>query len=145
MMLHEEARAAIEAKQAAEKRLAGAADCPPWRHVVFALLMAALVASSAIPLPLRLGALALILIGVAVIVQSDRRRTGMFINGYRRGKTRIVTFAMLVVILPLYAYSARAGLAGDTTTALLLAIPTFVVSLVFSVVWQRVFVRELGA
>ena len=145
MTLQEEALAAIEAKQTAEKRLARAADCPPWRHGVFALLMAALVASTAIPLPLRFAALALILIGVAVIVQSDRRRTGIFVNGYRRGKTRLVTVALLAVLLPLYLYSARAGLAGDTTTALLLAAPTFVVSLIGSVVWQRVFVRELGA
>ena len=87
----------------------------------------------------------LFLIGIVVIVQSDRRRTGVFVNGYRRGKTRIVSFAMLAAIVPLYALSARAGLAGDTTTPLLLAAVTFVVSLVGSIIWQRVFVRELGA
>ena len=144
MMLHQEARAALDAKQAAEWQVARAAECPPWRHAVFALLMAALVATTALPLSLRLGAMLLILIGVALIVQSDRRRTGMFVNGYRRGKTRIVAFAMLAMILPLYAYSARAGLAGATTTALLLAVPAFVISLVGSVAWQRVFVQELG-
>ncbi len=144
-MLHEEAHAALAAKSTAERQLAQAAACPPWRHAVFALLMAALVATTALPLALRFGALVLILIGVGFIVQSDRRRTGVFVNGYRRGKTRIVTFAMVAAILPLYAFSARAALAGDTSTPLLLAVVTFVVSVVFSVLWQRVFVRELGA
>jgi hypothetical protein len=145
MMLHEEAQAALEAKQAAEHRLASAAECPPWRHAVFALLMAALVATTALPLALRLVAAALILLCVAAVVQSDRRRMGLFVNGYRRGKTRIVTFAMLAAILPLYVYSARAGLDGDRLVPLLLAGVTFVISLVGSIVWQRVFVRELGA
>jgi hypothetical protein len=144
-MLHQEAQAALEAKQAAEHRLASAADCPPWRHAVFALLMAALVATTALPLALRLGAAILILVCVAAIVQSDRRRMGIFVNGYRRGKTRIVTFALLAAILPLYVYSARAGLEGDTLIPLLLAGLTFVVSLIGSIAWQRVFVRELGA
>ena len=144
-MLQEEARAALDAKQAAEQGLARAANCPPWRHALFALLMAALVATTALPIALRMGAMFLFLIGIVVIVQSDRRRTGVFVNGYRRGKTRIVSFAMLAAIVPLYALSARAGLAGDTTTPLLLAAVTFIVSLVGSIIWQRVFVRELGA
>ena len=30
---------------------------------------------------------------------------GLFVNGYRRGKTRIVTFAMLALILPLWLFT----------------------------------------
>ena len=89
MTFEQEARAALDAKAAAERQLAKAADCPPWRHALFGIVMAGLVATPALPLPLRLGALALILIMIAVIVQMDRRRMGMFVNGYRRGKTRI--------------------------------------------------------
>ena len=145
MSLHQEAQAALEAKRAAEQQLISVADCPPWRHAVFALLMAGLVGTTALPLAPRLGAMALILFGVVAVVRSDRRRMGLFVNGYRRGKTRIVTFAMLALILPLYVYSARAGLEGDRQLPLLLAGLTFVISLVGSIVWQRVFVRELGA
>ena len=145
MTLMEEARAALDAKGAAERRLAAAADCPPWRHALFGLVMGALVATPTLALPLRLVALALILFGIAGIVAWDRRRMGMFVNGYRRGKTLIVSFALLAIVLALYLFSARAGLAGDRLTPLLLGVVAFIISVVGSVIWQRVFVRELGA
>ena len=145
MTFEQEARAALDAKAAAERQLAKAADCPPWRHALFGIVMAGLVATPALPLPLRLGALALILIMIAVIVQMDRRRMGMFVSGYRRGKTRIVAFALLAAILPLYLFGARAAMAGDLATPLWLAGPVFIISVIGSVTWQRVFVSELGA
>ena len=108
--------------------------------------MGGLVITPAFPLPLRMAVLALVLVGVALVVQSDRKRLGMFVNGYRRGKTRIVTFAMLAVILPLYAVSAYVALRyEDHLTPLLLGAVAFVFAYASSVVWQRVFRRELGA
>ena len=145
MTLMEEARAALDAKGAAERRLAAATDCPPWRHALFGLVMGALVATPTLALPLRLVALAMILFGIAGIVAWDWRRVGMFVNGYRRGKTLIVSFALLAIVLALYLFSARAGLAGDRLTPLLLGVVAFIISVVGSVIWQRVFVRELGA
>jgi hypothetical protein len=145
MTLQEEARAALDAKGSAEQNLARAAVCPPWRHAVFGLMMGSLVATPTLPLPLRLVALVLILIGIGLIVRSDRRRMGMFVNGYRRGKTLIVSLAMLAIVLTLYMFSVRAGTAGDQVTPLLLAAAAFVVSVTGSVIWQRIFVAELGA
>jgi len=145
MTLQDEARAALAAKGIAQQELARAAVCPPWRHAVFGVVMAALVASPALPLPLRFGALVLILLGIAAIVASDRRRTGMFVNGYRRGKTLIVSLVMLVVLTALYMASARASDAGDFQAPLLLAPVAFVAAVAGSVVWQRIFVAELNA
>ena len=145
MTYQEDARAALAAKGQAERDLAKAADCPPWRHAVFGAVMGALVASPALPLPLRFGVLVLVLLSIAAIVASDRRRTGMFVNGYRRGKTLIVTGVMLVVLTGLYLASARAGIAGDSEMPLLLGAIAFVAAITGSVVWQRVFVAELGA
>jgi hypothetical protein len=145
MTLHEEARAALAAKGMAEQHVARAADCPPWRHAVVGVVMGALVASPALPLPLRFAVLVLVLLGIAAIVASDRRRTGMFVNGYRRGKTLIVSLVMLVALAGLFMVSARAGDAGDVGTPLLLGAVAFVVAIAGSVLWQRVFVAELGA
>ena len=145
MTLHEEARTALAAKGQAERDLARIADCPPWRHVVVGVVMAALVASPVLPLPLRFGALVLILIVIFGIMFADRRRTGIFVNGYRRGKTLIVSIAMLVSLVGLFTASTRAALAGDFQTPLLLAAAAFVVSTVGSIIWQRIFVSELGA
>jgi hypothetical protein len=140
-----EALAALDAKRSAERELATVADCPPWRHAVFAAMMAALVATPAVPLALRFVTIALVMVAVALVVQSDRKRLGVFINGYRRGKTRLVTFAMLAAVLPLYALSTYLSLRyGDHRTPLLLAAVAFVISYFGSVVWQRVFRREMG-
>lgn len=142
----EQARLALMAKGAAEQDLARLATCPPWRHAVFAGMMAALVATPAVPLVLRFVLLALIFVAIALVVQSDRRRLGVFVNGYRRGKTRLVAFPMLAVILMLYAASCYAALdRGLPAISLALAAASFVIGYIGSMIWQRVFVRELGA
>ncbi|HEX7694984.1 MAG TPA: hypothetical protein VF409_10875 [Sphingomonas sp.] len=143
--IEEQARIALMAKGAAEQDLARLAVCPPWRHAAFATMMAALVATPAIPLAARFAVLATIFVSIVLILQSDRRRLGVFVNGYRRGKTRLVTFPMLAVILSLYAASCWFGLdQGRPDVSLLLAAVSFAIGYVGSVIWQRVFVRELG-
>ena len=142
----EQARLALMAKGAAEQDLARLATCPPWRHAVFAGMMAALVATPAVPLALRFVLLALIFAAIALVVQSDRRRLGVFVNGYRRGKTRLVALPMLALILLLYAASCYFALdRGQPMISLALAAASFVIGYIGSMIWQRVFVRELGA
>jgi len=145
MTINEEAQAALAAKKDADRHLAETVTCPPWRHGVFGLVMGALVATPALPLALRFGAMVLILVAIAAIVQADRRRMGVFVNGYRRGKTLVVSIVMLAAVLALYLVSARAGLAGDHLTPLALGAAAFVLSVIGSVVWQRVFIGELRA
>jgi len=144
--MEDQARIALLAKGAAEQDLARLAACPPWRHAAFAAIMATLVATPAAPLAWRFALLALIFVAIALIVQSDRRRLGVFVNGYRRGKTRLVAFPMLGAILLFYAASCWFALdRGQPTVSLGLAAASFVIGYVGSTIWQRVFVRELGA
>jgi hypothetical protein len=144
--LVEQARIALDAKGSAERDLAAVVTCPPWRHLAFGLLMGGVVATPAFPLVPRFAILAAILVAIALIIRSDRKRLGVFINGYRRGKTRIVTFGMLAVELGLYWISVRRGLDhDDQLTPLLLALVAVVLATAASVLWQRVFARELGA
>jgi hypothetical protein len=141
-----EAASALDAKRAAEAQMARAANCPPWRHAVFGLLMGALVASPAFDTVPRYAILFLILACLPVIMHSDRKRTGMFINGYRRGKTLLVTLGILAVELSLYFVSIVRGLDHhDHTTPLVLGVLGVVIGIAGSYLWQRVFVREMGA
>jgi hypothetical protein len=141
-----EALSALDAKRQAEAQMAKAATCPPWRHAVFGLLMGGLVASPAFEFPIRMAILVVILCCIPVIIQSDRRRMGMFINGYRRGKTRVVAIGILMVELSLYAVSVVRGLDhNDHVTPLLLGVLGIVIGIAGSMLWQRVFVREMGA
>ena len=141
-----DARSALEAKQYAEAQMARAATCPPWRHAVFGLLMGGLVATPAFELPIRIALLVILLATIPIIINSDRKRMGMFINGYRRGKTRVVAIGILIVELSLYAISVVRGLDhNDHVTPLVLGVVGAVIGVVGSKLWQRVFVREMGA
>src|ERR1700761_2464211 len=97
-----EAVEALAAMRASQARLALAADCPPARHLAFAVLMGGLVATPARPVYLALLAEGALLLGVGLVVRGDRRRTGMFINGSRAGRTRPLTFLLLAIVLALY-------------------------------------------
>jgi hypothetical protein len=144
-MQSSEALSALDAKRAAEAQMAKAATCPPWRHAVFGLLMGALVASPAFDTVPRFAILVAILACIPLIIHSDRKRTGMFINGYRRGKTRLVVVGILIVELGLYFVSLTRGLNHhDRLTPLLLGVAGVVIGIAGSLLWQRVFVREMG-
>jgi hypothetical protein len=139
-------RSALAAKQYAEAQMAKAATCPPWRHAVFGLLMGGLVATPAFEMPIRMGILVLILACIPIIIHSDRKRMGMFINGYRRGKTRMVAIGILAVELSLYVVSVVRGLDHhDHITPLVLGAVGVVIGILGSKLWQRVFVSEMGA
>jgi hypothetical protein len=141
-----DARSALDAKRQAEAQLARAANCPPWRHGIFGLLMGALVASPAFDFPIRTAIIVLILCSIPLIIHSDRKRMGMFINGYRRGKTRIVAGGILFVELSLYMVSAYYGMElHKQLVPLLLGLAGLPIGIAGSLLWQRVFVREMGA
>ena len=141
-----EAVSALAAKRSAEAQMVRAATCPPWRHAVFGLLMGGLVASPAFDFPIRMAILVVILCCIPIIIRSDRKRMGMFINGYRRGKTRVVAIGIVIVELALYFVSVVRGLDhNDRLTPLLLGVAGVGIGILGSMLWQRVFVSEMGA
>ena len=115
---------------------------PASRHAAFAVLEAMLVASPAAPLPWRFAVFAFLFAGVAWVIRWDRQRTGMFINGYRQGRTRWVTGAMLVAVMPLYGLAIwLADGRGLWWAPLALAVPAFAICFFGSQFWCRVFAR----
>ena len=139
-----EAADALATIRASRSDLVTAAVTPPSRHLAFAALMGTLVACPAVPLPWRFGILALLMIGVALVIRWDRRRTGMFINGYRAGRTRKVTFAMLAFCLSLYGISVwLADVRHMILPSLVLGLIALAVSGFGSRYWCSVFEREM--
>jgi|SRR6185312_12053228 len=139
-----DALTALDAKRAAEAQLARACNCPPWRHAVFGLLMGALVVSPAFEQTIRFAILVGILCCIPLIIRSDRKRMGMFINGYRRGKTRLVALGVLAVELSIYMLSVYYGMVLHNVVApVALGIGGAVIGILGSMLWQRVFVHEL--
>ncbi len=144
-MTYDQARAALAAKAVAEQDLARISTCPPWRHAAFAALETMLVVSPATPVVARYAILIVMLVGLVLIVRSDRRRLGVFINGYRRGRTRLVVVPMLIAVMALYFTSMLAVFDWHLPwLSVACAVVTFPVCYVGSIIWQRVFRHELG-
>jgi hypothetical protein len=138
----QEALAHIHASRA---QLARVTHCPPARHIAFAALMASVVLSP-LAAPYQLLAMLPIFIGMALVIRWDRRRMGMFVNGYRRGRTRWVIAGLLPAFVVLYLASMTFALRKEAIwPSLLLGAVMFGVAWGGSILWQRVFVRELEA
>ena len=136
---------ALGAIDGAQAALARAADCPPWRHAAFGGVMGVITLSAGLGQPYNFLLLAVAFVSIALIVISDRRRMGIFINGYRKGATRPLTFVMLGVMLVIVfaeIHAKDAGLALATRVALALIAAAIATGM--SVIWQRIFRREMG-
>ena len=141
----DEANAALDAVTQANRSLAAVSAAPLWRHAAFGLVMALLMLSAALDHRLRLVPWLASMVGVGLLVWWDRRQTGMFVNGYRRGRTLPLTIALLVAMLALAVAAVRLSASGEPLLAFLTVPVAFVIALVTSLWWERIFLRELDA
>ena len=143
-MQQDEALDALKAMDEAQEGLAQAVECPPWRHAAVGLVCAALVFS---PSTSGFGFLAIYapaMIAILLIARSDRRRTGLFVNGWRMGRTLPISIALLLVLLGLIWFARQGRLEPfPAPHGLAAAAVAFVVTSLVSVWWQRVYVAEL--
>jgi hypothetical protein len=139
-----EAAAALAAMQDSRDRLAKAADCPPERHLVFALLLGGVVAAQAAPPMGTMLIEGLLGLAVFLVIAWDRKRTGMFINGYRAGRTRPLTFALLAVTLAIGGVGVWLKVSlGLVWAPVVCGGVVAVVAFLMSAAWQRIYRREL--
>jgi len=135
---------ALAALRAARRRMAGRARWSFGRHLAVGLIMGILIASYSLPGALPLLGLALCLAAVVFIVARDRRRDGFFVSGYRPGRTRPFTFALLgcVIGLMLLALATRHAL-GWAWAPLAASVPVAALVTWGSLHWERIYRREL--
>ena len=144
-MAHDTAASALESVRTARAQVADAASCPPWRHAVFGAITAAYVAAPALGSPAMFYGLATLVVVIAVVFLTDRRRSGLFVNGYRRGRTRPVALTMLAVMLGLYMAGLYASLElGRAWVPLVLGLVAGPLGVWASLLWQRAFLTELA-
>jgi hypothetical protein len=140
------ARAALDGVAQAQAGVAAAIQCPPWRHAAFGAIFAALIGSVAVSQTVQMMTAPAVLICIAVIVRSDRRRMGAWVNGYRRGRTLPVTLGFLAMMMVLVVVAMKLRLGGAEWSAKAgLAALAGALGICFSVVWQRVYRAELRA
>lgn len=143
-MIDPDPHTSLAAIREAESRLASRAHWSFGRHAAFGALMGGLVGSYALPNDLPLAGLAVCLLAAGVVVWRDRRRDGLFINGYRAGRTRAATLFVLFVTL------AALGLASFARYSLNLWWPPLLLGAAVAVVatlgsrrWERAYRAEL--
>ena len=101
-----EAAAALASMRDAKQRMTKG---PRWSwryHLLFGALMATLLLVQALPILWRFVGLAFCLVAVVLIKKWGRDASGRFINGFRRGRTRLVSMALLLLFIPLYVWCA---------------------------------------
>lgn len=146
MLDRNDAAGALDAVQDARGRLATIQDaaCPPWRHVAFGVVEAILVLGFSAHGWLTYTLYALALAMAFGLMRRDKRRTGVRINGWRRGRTLMLSIALCVSIIGLGIW-ARMDFQQPfpTTSGLVAAAIALVLGTLGSVWWQRIYVAEL--
>lgn len=142
-MDEQEAANALQAMRVTRSRMARRAQWSLGRHAAFGAVMGALVASYALPGGWPMLGVAGCVLASWAIVAGDRRRDGFFVNGYRRGRTRGLTFALLALALAALAAAIALRAKGLAWAPLVIGGALTVLGTAASVVWERVYRREL--
>ena len=140
-----EAQAALDSMAAAQREFAASGPkYPLWRHVAFAAVIGAIVLSQGFGPPLQILLFVLAMAAVAWLVVDDRQRYGVFVSGYRKGRTLGVTLALVALVLGAMSAEIHARV-NDLSLAVKwgIAAGAFVVALADSLLWTRIYDREL--
>ena len=139
-----EARAALDAMDDARARVAELGLCPPWRHAAFGAVMGMVILGQGVHAPWMWLLYGAGVAGAVTIAIHDRRKYGVFVNGYRRGRTRIVALAMvaaMLLVMGLEVWLRESGAALAVRVAV--AVAAAAGATWSSVIWNRVFRREM--
>ncbi len=130
--------------EAANADLARRARAPVWYHPVLGLLLGGLVAVQGQSIPLMLGFYLVFLVGLALLVRAYKRHTGLWVSGYRAGRTRWVAVGLAVLTALTLPASAWLVCAHDLTAApFVLGAVAAVVVTIGGFVWEAAFRRDL--
>lgn len=139
-----DAARSLEMMRAARGALAQRARWSLARHVAVGLVSGGLIAGYALPGPWPVIVEAACLAATAMIIARDRQRDGFFVNGYRAGRTRWVTFAMVAVALgALVSAVILKTRYGLDWAPVAIGTAMAVLGTIGSIAWERVYRREL--
>ncbi len=130
--------------EAANADLARRARAPVWYHPVLGVLMGGLVAVQGQSIPLMIGFYLVFVIGLALLVRAYKRHTGLWVSGYRAGRTRWVA-AGLAVLMGLSVLAPAWLVRAHHMTAAPFVFGAFaaVVVTIGGFVWEAAFRRDL--
>jgi hypothetical protein len=130
--------------ETANAELAQRARAPLWYHPALGLLMGGLAAVAGQPTPVILAYEAVMLVGLWLLVQAYKRRTGMWVSGYRKGRTRWVAFSLAAACAAVTILSLWLRRAHDIAWAPYVGgMVIFVLATAGGLLWEAAFRRDL--
>jgi hypothetical protein len=129
----------------ANRQMAKRAEPPVWYHPTLGLLMGGLLAVQELPVAWVLAYEAAALAGIALLAAAYRKHTGMWIPGYRAGRTRWVAIGTaataVAIFLPCVWLRHEMGVQGACLVggAVLAVLVTLMGHL-----WMKAYRRDLG-
>lgn len=95
------------------RKMAERAKAPAWYHPLLGAITGGILAAQPLPPVGLFGVYALCIVGMVFLVGSYRRKTGMWVSGYRAGRTRWVAVGLATVYGALFigtlAYQRETG------------------------------------
>ena len=137
-------RSSLVKLEAINVRLAERMSWPLWRHIAAGVLMTMIVAATGLPRELAAVVFAVSMVLVFAIIRDDKKRHGMFVSGYQRGRTRWIVGAILALALTAVTI-VRTQVKRETSDPLFwitLAI-VFLGITILSLLWEKVYRREI--
>jgi hypothetical protein len=140
--------AALEAIRASRQAVHDRVATGGWRYdLSYSALVAGMAGSQVLENPFNITGLILCLLGLTVIFRAETRRLGMLVTGVSPSRARWVAIGlalvMAMVMLGVVALRSRAGV-PPVILGVGAASVGFVVALVGSRVWRRVYRAEMG-
>ena len=141
----DEARAALAAVTAAQARLAERSNWSLLRHAAAGALMALLLFAQSLGETAMIAVYAVAAVLALLVAERDRRRDGMFVNGWRIDRTLWVTVPLLAFMITMVVLVRRVIPAPQTASPLfwVLILLTALVVTGASMLWQRIYRNEL--
>ena len=139
-------RAALDAVGQTNERLAERMHWPLWRHALVGLLLALLLLGIALPFNWQVVTYAVVLAMIGWIVRDDKKRYGMFVSGYQRGRTGWVLAAITLFFVALMLLTNT--LFDEPTRHPLFwgfEIALFTGGTALSVLWEKIYRADLLA
>lgn len=144
MTRDEDALRMLAEVEAANADLAKRAKAPLWYHPALGFLIGALIAVQGQPTPILLVFYAAYIAGLALLVRAYKRHTGLWVSGYRAGRTRwvalgLATLATIGGVIAVWLLRER----GLTSAPLIFGAIVAVIVTIGGFVWEAAFRADL--
>ncbi|THD74476.1 MAG: hypothetical protein E7812_19365 [Phenylobacterium sp.] len=141
-----DSRSALELLQATNRQMAERAEPPRWYHPTLGLMLGGLAAVQDAPFVWRIVYPIACCIGAGLMMQAYKRHTGMWIPGYRAGRTRAVVAILVGLYAAIFLLAAWASFDLHLRGVFLIAGALIaVLGTAAGYIWQWAYRRDLDA